>query len=151
MVRKMKVMRIRRILVVLLIGVIMNAVFPGCSTNTKVKGVRTDNDGKTYYAIQLPSGKTKEDYFSIGGLLQQTAVNAIVTDHDPFHTVVVYLYETSDGARIAVSNEDKGKILYFPKGFSDERLKMLCSSVVLNSDDYMSIEDAKAYIPSLTE
>lgn len=124
--------------------------FLGCSLEPSLpRGVRETTDGYRYYAIEFRGEEDALDYFTKVGL--ETQVSVQFSDGYSYmnNAGVVRYSKVEEGGWIAYKGY--AKVLYFPENFPAARVKAFCSGIAKESDNFMSIEEAKAYIPGLND
>lgn len=110
----------------------------GCKAEKK--GV-IDKGNYCYYVIALPSGEI-EEYFTPTGENGQIAY----TDVKTTSTVVVKHVPIEEGGWIAYTSNT---IAYIPPEAGESGMKSACTYIAINSDNRMTIQEAKDYIPWL--
>ncbi len=124
-----------------------------CSSNSvednSVPGVCKSGEDE-YYAIKLNGSVS--DYFTFVGPETQIAVSS--TDGQTYMDskgIVKYCSVTIGGTVVYMSNSSN-RILYLPKGFPQGKIKNVASSFAMGFiDDFMTVEQAKEYIPELNK
>ena len=146
----------KRAMVSFLVICLLILCFTACGSNEKdQRGIGIAGTDHEYYIIKLPDGKKVADYFELTGA--EGVVTGMQTDVKSYSEKLdtIYNRQTKDGAWVAYAKSQTGLMIYMPKGFPENLVAITCAHLATNwemSDgDYMTIEEAKAYIPSLAK
>lgn len=138
----------RKTCTLLLLCVICISVLHGC---TKIPAEKLSNKNGVYtalgiesYIFKLPSGKSVQNYFTFTGSPKQFVVELLYHTRDGKNIGVVEYCKISPKGYVAYTND---VVMYIPT--DDVKKVQTIASVLVESPQYMSIEDAKQYIPWL--
>ena len=121
---------------------------PGC---TEVPAEKLSNKNGVYtafgiesYIIKLPSGKSVQDYFTFSDSPKQIVAELLYDTSDGNNLGAVEYCKVSRGGYVAYTNN---LMVYIPS--DDEKNVQMIACALVENQQYMSIEEAKQYIPWL--
>ena len=109
-------------------------------------GVRSVGEDNYCYIIKLPDGKSVSDYFTlVGGKGTVCVSETDVLSYDNY-LGTVYYQSVSEGGWVGYGKSQTGCVVYIPSDFPENRVTHACSMLATNASNYMTIEEARAYI-----
>lgn len=127
-----------RLIVFTVCAILLLFCLSGCKAEKK--GL-IDKGNYRYYVIDLPSGEI-EKYFTPEGEPAQAAY----TDVKTTSSVVVNYVPITEGGWIAYTSNT---LAYIPSEAGESGMKSACIYIAMNSNNSMTIQAAKRYIPWL--
>ena len=133
----------KRIIVTMLVAIAL--MITGCGTTKLPDGVIRDDSGD-WYIVKMPTGVKVDNYFTLSGEIGYVhGTNLGQMDRNENLGGANYV-RVEEGGWIVYSGD---LFLYIPYQISDGRAKMACATLLLNQENYMTIEEAKEYIEFL--
>lgn len=135
-------------IVTFIIAVALIVACSACGAEEKTPEGVINKDGGDWYIVKMPEGKSVKDYFTLtgeSGYMHMTNMGQM----DKSESMGGANYsEVSEGGWIVYG---ESVFMYIPYNISSSSAQMACSTLILNRDNCMSLEDAKQYISFLND
>lgn len=124
----------------------MLAAFAGCHGRENQPSGVIQNESGDWYIVKLPSGKTVSDYFTLQGASGTVVMQNFSQKENNGIMGVAYYNRVKEGGWVVFGD---GVFMYIPYAISEAQARSACNTLILNSDNTMTLEQAKQYISFL--